>query len=173
MKRILAPSNATESLSSRLVVQGKGSHALRHWAPKGENYLPREGVFRFLQTPPGMGMSGSSMWKPKPSFRTQPSTQKLRRAWILVCIAPILDEALCTYLSLGGSSILSQTPSNPEFCVVTWPQRPQPFICPDALLLFSWEACITPLLGWALDSKDSSRGSWPWYRNKGQTNHNF
>lgn len=152
MKRILSLSSATERWFIRLVVQGKGSCALGPWAPKGKHCLPRKGEFHFLQTPPGTGMSGSSVWKPEPSFRTWPSRQK--RSWVLVCLASILDEALCTYLSLGGSSILSQTPSNPLLRMVMWPQRPQPFVLMQGGF-FPEKRVSHPC--WALDSKDNSR----------------
>lgn len=78
------------------------------------------------------------------------------------CIASILNKAaVYTWLSKGSGS-MSQTPSNPTFYSVMWLQRPQfrdgRFICPGALQLFTWEACITPLRDQALDSKDRSGG---------------
>lgn len=67
----------------------------------------------------------------------------------------------CVHTCLQRAVALCPRPlSNPMLCGVTWPPAPWPFICPDAQMLLSWEAYITPLLGWALDSK-------------GQTNHNF
>lgn len=64
-------------------------------------------------------------------------------------------KLLCTPDSLRASGNMSQTPSNPTSYGsrdLGW------FICPGALQLFTREACITPLRGQALDSKDSSGG---------------
>lgn len=172
-KKILAPSSATESLFIRLVAQGNSSHTWGHWAPKGEDCLPREGVCYFLQTPPGTGMSGSSMWKPKPGFRTQPSIWKeeLRTAWILN-IAFILDEAdVYRPVSLWGSGSVSQTASNPTCCNVMWPQRPQPVDLSWCTVAFFLRTMYhTPT---RLSYRLVVVGSWSWYRNKEQNHHNF
>lgn len=127
-------------------MQGGGSCASGHWAPKGKNSLPRE---RSSQRPQGTQLQA-------PAFYTKGTTEKGLGP---VRVASVLDEAVCTYRALEGSGILPRTPSNPAFCSVMWPRRPRPV--PSSVLMrccfFPEKHVSHPSLGWALGSKHSRR----------------